>query len=195
MSRTATIYLIGGDYPERLDALATAAAAARSDTTPLLASEQHPYEVLREDYTALKSEAEVEASENGRCVTLRAPSRKEWRALKVTHPPRVGTEYDAETVKGDRISGVNTDSVEDDLVHVSLTEPTDKACAGDVRIPGQACSSENPCANRVAFDEWANALSEAEFRTLLLRSFELGQVAKVDPKSLPPLPTRSSDES
>lgn len=169
MAQRATILLLTGDYPDRLNALWQAAQQAKQDETPLLAGELHPYEALRDDYEALKAEAE----RDGVRVVLEGVGRREWRRLREAHPPR--TEGDEDTVKADRTARVNVDTVEDDLVFASLVEPEFET--------------------REAFDEWADALSEGEWQTVLRRSFGLANIAQYDPKALPPLPTRSSDES
>jgi hypothetical protein len=169
MAQTATITLLTGDYPDRLNTLWQAAQAAKEDKGELLAGEEHPFDVLAREYADLKAEAE----ENGLRVVIKAVGRREWRRLKEAHPPR--TDGDPEVVKGDRLAGVNTSTVEDDLVHASLLEP--------------AFSS------RAAYDDWADDLSEGEFQTILRRAWELANIAQYDPKSLPASPTRSNGES
>jgi hypothetical protein len=173
MAQTSTIILLTGDYAERLVQLADAASRAEKDDATLLMGERHPREVIAEEYEALKAEAEQAARDADRVVTLTAVGRKRWRELKAAHPPR--TDGDPEAVKGDRLAGVNTESVEDDLVHASVTTPT--------------------LTSRAAFDEWADALSEGEWQTILLRAWQLANGASVDPKSLPPWRTPSGAEN
>lgn len=167
MSRTTTVHLLTGDYADRLNALWEAAQAASHDETPLTALEVHPFEALKSDYDTLKAEA-LEAATT---VTLKAVGRKKWRELKEKHPPRSGEGVDPELVRTDRIAGVNTDTVDDDLVYASLASPE--------------------LTSRGAFDEWADGLSEGEWQVLLTRAWELANGARLDPKELPPLLMRS----
>jgi hypothetical protein len=169
MPRTTTVHLLTGDYADRLAAIGETAKAALEDNTPLALAEVHPYEALKADYDDLKAEA-LEAATT---VELTAIGRKKWRELKEKHPPRKGEDVDSDTARGDRLAGVNTDSVEDDLVYASLTAPTFKS--------------------RDAFDEWADERSEGEWQVLVTRAWELANGARLDPKELPPLPTRSDD--
>lgn len=163
MARTTTVHLLTGDYPDRLDALWRAANAALDDKAPRTALEEDPYVVLKAEYDALKAEALVEATS----VTLTAVGRKAWRTLKGKHPIRGGDDVDAETVKGDRLAGVNTDTVEDDLVYESVTSPE--------------------FTSRAVFDEWADGLSEGEWQTLVTKAWELANGARLNPKDLPSL--------
>jgi hypothetical protein len=65
-------------------------------------------------------------------------------------------------------------SVEDDLVYATVVEPV--------------------FTSRGDFDEWANDdLSEGEFEVLLQAAWELANVGRFDPKSLPASLTRKSD--
>ena len=167
MPRTTTVHLLTGDYADRLSALWVAAQEAAKDETPLVSTEVHPFDALKDDYDALKAEA----LEAGTSVTMTAVGRKKWRELKEKHPARSGEDVDADTAKGDRLAGVNTDAIEDDLVYASLTSPE--------------------LGSRDAFDEWADGLSEGEWQTLVTRAWELANGVRLDPKELPPLPTRS----
>lgn len=167
MTQTATINLLTGDYPDRLNQAWAAAQAALKDESPKTLADGDPYGTLKDEYEALKAEA-IAA---GKTVKIKAVGRREWRRLKLEHPPR--TDADEETVRGDRMAGVNVESVEDDLVYVSLLEPEFES--------------------RAAYDEWANELSEGEFQTILQRAWKLANIAQYDPKSLPASPIRSSD--
>lgn len=169
MAQTTTIHLLTGDYPDRLNAAFAAAKAAEKDDSPLLMGEDHPYDVLSAEYAELKAEAE----DAGISVTLTAIGRKGWRQLKVDHPPR--TEGDADTIKADRLAGVNTATVEDDLVFASVSAPE--------------------FSSRGAYDEWADSLSEGEFQTILNRAWSLANVAQYDPKSLPVSRTQTSGKN
>lgn len=169
MSRQTTVLLVTGDYADRLNALyaeAQAAERAASASSRRL-NDSSLYDDLKAQYDALKAEAEAQAIK----VTLKAIGRREWRVLKEKHPPRA--EGDPETLKGDRLAGVNADTVEDDLVYASLVEPA--------------------FTTRAQYDEWVDALSEGEFQTILSRAWSLVNVAATDPKSLPALLTRSGD--
>jgi hypothetical protein len=94
-----------------------------------------------------------------------------WRGLKEKHPPRVGDSFDPDVVKGDRLAGVDTDAIEDDLVHASLIDPEFKT--------------------RADFDDWADTLSEGEWQQVVIRAWELANGARLDPKELPSSLTRS----
>ena len=171
MSRTKSVLLLGGDYPERLDALyeeARKAEREESRTEPTL-DEVSRYGELREQFEALK----VEAEQAGTRVVLRSLNRREWRDLKAKYPPRV--EGDEDLVKADRAAGINTDDAVDDMLYAAITSPE--------------------FSTRAAFDEWVDDLTPAEFEVLSAEAWKLANVARLDPKSLPELPTRSSDET
>lgn len=190
MPRTSTVHLLTGDYADRLNDLWSAAQNALDDKTPLTALEQDPFIVLKAEYDALKAEA-IEA---GITVDFKAVGRRVWRALKELHPPRTGDDIDPETVKQDRLTGANADAIEDDLVHASLSgSPAAVACAADMRRKDEPCHVKNPCSNRIAFDDWADDLSEGEWAQLTIRAWELANGARLDPKELPSSPTRSED--
>lgn len=167
MARTRSLLLLTGDYSERLNALYASAREAAQDTSVRALVEDDPYEALKAEYETLKAEAEAE----GIRVDLAAIGRREWRKLKEAHPPRLDNP-DPEVVKGDRLAGVNTASVEDDLVHASLTFPK--------------------LTSRAAYDEWADSLSEGDFQTVLAAAWELANGSRFDPKTLPASPTRST---
>lgn len=175
MAQTITRVIPDGDYPTRLSDLykaATLAADRELENPPkLLNGQLSPAEQLAAEHAALKAEAEADAAEKRRVITMRALGRAKWRELKAKHPAR--TEGDEDTVKGDSRAGVNTAAVEDDLLYASIVEP-EFTSRGD-------------------FDEWLDELSEGEFRMLLLDAWRLVNVAQVDPKSLPSLPIPSSD--
>lgn len=181
MAQTRTITFPDGDYANRLNVAYAAWAQAVEDeqkgkAEALLATEEPASEVLRVEYEALKAEAEADAREKRRVVTLRALGRAKWRDLKGKHPIRVkGEGVDDDTAKGDRLAGVNTDTVEDDLVFASISEPM--------------------FTDRPDYDGWVDELSEGEFQTLLRAAWSLVNVAQIDPKSLPSSLTRSDDES
>lgn len=171
MAQTLTRTFPDGDYPQRLSEAWAALEAARKDeqdgkALPLLNGELSPVEQLADEYQALKDEADADAAEKRRVVTLRAVGRQVWRDLKVKHPARVKSEtVDEETAKGDRLAGVDTDSIGDDLLFASIQDPK--------------------FTSRGDYDEWLDALSEGEFQTLLTDAWRLVNVAQFDPKSLP----------
>lgn len=192
MAQQVTITLLSGDYPQRLLKAAEAAYNARNDKVELLASEVHPAETLGAEYEALR----VESEEAGTRVVLEAVGRKTWRRLKAIHPIRTEPDVDAETAKGDRLTGVNTESIEDDLLHASVIEPSEYKCAHDQPDTSGACTIGNACANRVAYTKWAdNDLSEGEFQQVLRKAWTLSQSAVIDPKALPSWQTPSDDEN
>jgi len=168
MSREVTRYLLTGDYTERLNELYAAAQAAGNaeggESGRL--GDSDPYVELSREYEALKAEAEEKAVK----VTMRTLSRGAWRKLKAEHPPR--TEGDADSLKADRTSGLNTETAEDDLVFASVAAPV--------------------FTSRAAFDEWADDLPEADWRLLLTTAWGLATESRFDPKSLPASPTRTS---
>lgn len=174
MARTDKVVLLTGDYAQRLDALYQQATAALNDESPKTLAEGDPYADLESSYKTLKAEAISAAT----VVEMTAIARPVWRELKRKYPPR--TEGSKELIEGDRLGGVNTDEVEDDLVHASVTGVAEKG---------------KPVAltSRGAFDEWANTLSEGEWQTVLTKAWELANGARFDPKSLPASRTRSTD--
>lgn len=192
MAQQVTFTLLSGDYPQRLLKLAEAAYAARNDKVELLANERHPAEVLAEEYEELR----VKAEKAGTVVTLDAIGRKTWRHLKAIHPIRTEPDVDADTAKGDRLTGVNAESIEDDLLHGSLVRPAKYKCAGDQPDVNGACTLGNACSNRVAYTKWAeDDLSEGEFQQALKKAWNLSQSAVIDPKALPSWQIPSDDES
>lgn len=170
MARTKSILLLTDDYADRLNALYAAALAAKDDegASPRMMHEEDPYTALAGEYEALRLEAE----EAGLRVLLRDPGRKRFRELKAKFPPRSGEGVDPDVAKTDRLAGLNTNDVEDDLLFISVVEPQ--------------------FTSRGAFDEWLDDLGEGEFQTLLMAAWQLVNVAQFDPKSLPPSPTRSN---
>lgn len=180
MPQTLTRTFPDGDYPARLNVAFAAYDAALKDEQKngppeLLMGEEPPSVVLAEEYRALKAEADADAAEKRRIVTLRAIGRQPWRRLKEAHPPRAGEGVDEETAKGDRLAGVNTTTIEDDLVFTSVSEPK--------------------FADRAEFDEWADGWSEGEWQTLVRDAWTLVNVASFDPKSLPSSRTPTADEN
>lgn len=169
MAQTLTRTFPDGDYPTRLmaaaDAYERAIAAEKKPQPPLLNGERLASEILADEYADLKAESEADAAEKQRIVTLRALGRKQWRTLKENHPPRVGEGHDEDTIKSDRLAGVNIETVGDDLVYGSVIAPA--------------------FTSRAAFDEWADELSEGEWNTLTTDAWRLVNVAQFDPKSLP----------
>lgn len=192
MAQQVTITLLSGDYPQRLLKLAEAVIAARGDKSEMYMNEIHPAETLAEEYEALR----VEAEESGTRVVLDAIGRKVWRRLKAAHPIRTEPDVDADTAKGDRIAGLNAESVEDDLLHASVVEPSEYACTQDQPDQSAACALGNACSGRLAYAKWADdVLSEGEFQQLLKRAWTLSQSAVIDPKALPSWQIPSDDEN
>lgn len=161
MPVTKTLHLLTGDYPDRLDQLEAALNRAEKDAdggVPRTALEGDPVEELSAEFTAMKAEAR----EAGTTVVLTAVGRKVWRELKAKHPVRSGDDVDPDVAKADRNAGVNTETVEDDLVYESLTAPQFSSRAG--------------------FDEWADKLSEGEWQTILVTAWGLANGARLGPK-------------
>lgn len=177
MAQTVTRVIPDGDYPARLNkafnAAVQAAEAEEKNPPKLLNGQESPAEILAAEHEALKAEAEEDARSKRRVITLRALGRAKWRELKAAHPVRLeGDDVTAETAKEDRLAGINTDSVEDDLVFASIIEPK--------------------FTSRADYDEWVDELSEGEFQMLLRDAWSLVNIAQVDPKSLPPSQIRSN---
>lgn len=173
MSQTTTITLLTEDYADRLAEqleVVKRAEAAEEESGSQLAGEASAVEEAIAEFNALNVEAKKASAKAKRDVTLRAIGRSTWRKLKEKHPPRV--EGDAEIVKGDRLAGVNADTVEDDLVFASVSVPK--------------------FTSREAYDEWAGDLSNGEFNTILRAAWGLANVASHAPKSLAYSPTQMS---
>lgn len=181
MAQTLTRIFPDGDFPSRLDAAMAALNAAiedekNGDTAPLFAGESPASQTLADEYTAIKDAAEKDAKKKRRVVTLRAIGRTAWRNLKDAHPPRVAGEGVAkEDADADKRVGVNTATIEDDLVFASICEPK--------------------FASRAAFDEWADEFSAGEWSVLVMDAWGLVNGARFDPKPLPALPTQRNAKS
>lgn len=160
-----------GDFVERLDRAFAAAQEALEDTSARTVLEGDPYLELKAEYDALREESKEASREAGTYVVIREVSRKDWREIKANHPPR--TEGDPDTVKADRVTGMNNDSAEDDLVFAALVEPEFKT--------------------RSAFDDWADSLGAGKFATIVEQAYYLTVGARRDPKSLPDSPTPRPD--
>lgn len=162
-----------GDFPERLDQAFAAANAALEDASPRTMLEEDPYTVLKAEYDELREESKAASRAAGTYVVLREVSRKDWRQIKADHPPR--TEGDPESVKADRMTGMNTDTAEDDLVFAALVEPE--------------------FSSRKAFDDWADNLGAGKFAAIAEQAYLLTVGARRDPKALPDSPTRSTSQN
>jgi hypothetical protein len=173
MARTTTVHLLSGDYPDRLDKLVREAEAAANSN---IASTMLESDDLDARYQALKAEA-ITA---GTTVNLAAVGRKTWRGLKEKHPPRSEPAVDKATAEGDRMAGVDTDGVEDDLVYESIRAWQVESGEKDDRV-----------SSRSSFDEWADTLSEGEWQVIVIKAWELANGARLDPKDHLPSRTRS----
>lgn len=180
MAQTLRRVFPDGDYPQRLNDLWAAIEAAEKaerngDSPELLEGEKSPFEELVEQYAALKAEAEADAAEKRRVVVLRAVGRGKWRELKQRHPARPKSEtVDDKTAEGDRLAGVNTDTIGDDLLYASVQEPI--------------------FSSRGDFDQWADeVLSEGEFTILERDAWGLVNGAQFDPKPPPSSTIRNSE--
>jgi hypothetical protein len=182
MAQTLRRVFPDGDYPQRLNdlwaAIEAAEKAERDDAAPaLLEGEESPFDTLVAQYAALKAEAEADAAEKRRVVVLRAVGRGKWRDLKQRHPARPKSDaVDDKTAEGDRLAGVNTDTIGDDLLYASVQEPM--------------------FSSRGDFDDWLDeVLSEGEFSILERDAWSLVNGAQFDPKPPPSSPTRSNGTS
>lgn len=169
MAQTRTDTFPDGEYPQRLNDLYGALDLALKDEEKnppvLLGGEDLPSTILAAEYVALKAEADADAKKKQRVVTLAGVGRRTWLELKRTYPPRTGEGVDPEAAKGDRLAGVNAETVGDDLLYASVTAPKFKS--------------------RAAFDEWLDKWSEGEYQTLLQGAWTLANTAAINPKSLP----------
>src|SRR5690606_25362029 len=95
-----------------------------------------------------------------------------WRELKEKHPPRTGEVASKEEVDADRAAGLNVETASDDLLYAAIVEPE--------------------FTSRAAFDEWADALTNGQFTTLVFAAWEHANRARFNPKALPASLTRSS---
>lgn len=174
MAENATTKVIEfpvGDFATRLDALWAAAQEAMKDESPTTMAEGDPYTQLKAEYDALREESREASRAAGTYVVLREVSRRDWRKIKADHPPR--SEGDPESVKADRLAGMNIEAAEDDLVFAALVEPE--------------------FSSRAAFDEWADRLGAGKFAAIAEAAYLLTVGARHDPKSLPASPTRTSE--
>ena len=140
------------------------------DKTPLLNGEVDPYETLREQYEALRSEADA----NGHRLVLRGLRDDEWDDLVEAHPPRT----DDKGAEEDKGLGFNKKTGLRALVFATIVEP------------------EFP--TRTRFDDWIaeTGLTRGELTTIAAKSLRLTNGSgPVDPKSLPLWPTRDAEES
>lgn len=188
MSRTTTLHLLADDYAERLDDLKERADAVERRIRVAKAAEERgassrrmgqasesarlhaEYDRLAAEFEELKTEAETAAV----TVTVRALTRGQWKALKRDHPPRSSGEAPDDEVQKDAALGVNVDEVEEDLLHRAMVEPM--------------------FSSRAAFDEWVDGLDEAMFEAAVSAAWSLARVARVNPKSLPALPTPTPEQ-
>lgn len=174
MAENATTKVIEfpvGDYGDRLDKAYAAAQLAAQDESVRTMAEEDPYLVLKAEYDELREASREASRSSGTYVVLREVSRGDWRKIKADHPPR--TEGDPDTVKADRIAGMNLEAAEDDLVFAALVEPEFKS--------------------RAAFDDWADKLGAGKFAAIAEGAYLLTVGARHDPKSLPASPTRTSE--
>lgn len=179
MAQTETHRFPDGDFVQRLNvawaAVEHALKAEEKNPPVLLEGEDPPSVVLALEHQALKDEADADAESKRRVVTVAGVRRQAWRELKEKHPPRSGEGVDPEDVKADRLAGVNTDAVGDDLLYVSVVHPS--------------------FTSRADFDEWLDQWSEGEYQTLLRMAWEKTQGGSYDPKSHPVSLSLSSGKS
>lgn len=149
--RTTTVPLLQGDDYDRLSQLLFEAQNAVKRTVSRLGDADDLADA-QEAYNAAAAEAE----ERARKIELKALPRKEWRALRIAHPPRDGDDGDAEV-------GFNRDTMGDDLVPVSV-------------VDGQFPS----IADR---DEFLDALADGDFEKLYAAAVDLNTGFGVDPKA------------
>lgn len=180
MSDNKVVDLLSESYADRLDALWRAVEDAAKDEAKgggdgpsgLTLDEVPPSSVaLAQQYETLRAEAVEDAKANRRHVEMRL-ERKAWRELKEKHPPRSGEGVSKEEADGDRAAGLNVDTASDDLLYAAVVVPE--------------------FTSRAAFDEWADALTNGQFTTLVMAAWEHANRARYNPKALPGSLTRSS---
>lgn len=181
MSDTKVVDLLSESYADRLDVLWRAVEQAAKDEDRAASSEAPTGRTLdegmsdsvrlAEQYEALRAEAIEDAKANRRHVEMRL-ERKAWRELKEKHPPRTGDGHSKEDVDADRSAGLNVETASDDLLYAAIVVPE--------------------FTSRGAFDEWADALTNGQFTTLVFAAWEHANRARYNPKALPASLTRSS---
>lgn len=179
MSDAKVIDLLTESYADRLDVLWRAVEQAAKDEdkaaggegpSGLTLDEVGDSVRLAEQYENLRSEAIEDAKANRRHVEMRL-ERKAWRELKEKHPPRSGEGVEKDVADADRNAGLNVDTASDDLLYAAIVEPE--------------------FTSRGAFDEWADALTNGQFTTLVLAAWSHANGARYNPKALPDSLTRS----
>lgn len=155
---------------DRLLSAYSLAEKGRRDGTPENTAliEDDPVAVLRSEYEAFRAASVIP-------ITVRPLSRGELRTVKAAHPPRSAEQADEETVRGDRLAGLNLGAAEDDIVFAALVDPVFES--------------------RAAFDEWANGIPQGMFNVISVRVWNASTGAAVDPKSLAASPAPRSDEN
>lgn len=180
MSDTKVIDLLSESYADRLDVLWRAVEDAAKDDARAAAAEGASGRTLdevdtsvalAEQYENLRAEAIADAKKNRRHVEMRL-ERKAWRTLKEKHPPRSGEGVATEDADADRSAGLNVETASDDLLYAAIVEPK--------------------FTSRADFDEWADALTNGQFTTLVFAAWEHANRARYNPKELPGSLTRSS---
>lgn len=181
MSDAKVVDLLSESYADRLDVLWRAVEDAAKDEVKagegpsgLTLDEAGASVRLAEQYEALRAEAIEDAKANRRHVEMRL-ERKAWRELKEKHPPRTGDSFSKEDVDADRAAGLNVETASDDLLYAAIVVPE--------------------FTSRGAFDEWADALTNGQFTTLVFAAWEHANRARYNPKALPASLTRSSATS
>lgn len=196
MPKTGPVHhLFVDDYEDRLNRAYGAVMAAENSKVTLLIGEDHPAVALAEEYRALREEANAAAAAAGRFYQVRLIPRGEWKQLAVAHPVRTEHE-DPDEVQADRLAGLNTESVREDLLHAALVQPPAMACQHDQDQGDAICTTTNPCSARGAFDAWIlEEISDGEYEAMVQEAWTLANSARLDPKALPSSPTTTSDAS
>lgn len=195
MPKTGPVHhLFVDDYEDRLNQAYGAVVAAEKSKITLLNGEEHPAVTLAGEYTDLRDEANAAAEKANRFYQVRLLPRGEWKLLAAAHPSRL--EGDPDDVKADRLAGLNTLDVREDLLHVALVKPAAVACEHDQVNTAEICTSDNPCSHRAAYEVWiSETIGDGEFEAMVQEAWTLANTARVDPKALPSSPTKNFDES
>jgi hypothetical protein len=174
--RTATVTIYQGDYLDEIAFLRRKVEAAqeaeKSDPAPRLLSEIPESLELVRKHDALVAEAEA----NAITVKLRSVGRRAYHDLMVKHPPRTAEDVPAATREADADLGRNQDAFFEDLVPLSMIEP----------------SFENDTDRQRFLED----LPAVDWERIKWAAYSLNEVATADPKLFPASRlTQQSDET
>jgi hypothetical protein len=170
MARTEEHFIWTGDYADRISRLHAAAEAAKDDTSPRSLADGDPIGELREEYDRLREEA----NDAGLRVVVRALTDDEWYDLTDNHPPRTEDPHK----DGDKALGFNERTGMRSLILAGLVTPEFSSLSG--------------------LSAWVTdkQLGRGDLNRIGMAIWRLTNgTTSIDPKSLPPLPTRADGEN